>query len=94
MQVDLAPVPVVPVFKHIDPLPRAQREAAALKWNRELGLCQGSLDMCRHVVGSLGSMPIRAVKGRYSAEKILQVTTDIRIGIFLDGQRCRGVPDK
>ncbi len=59
-----------------------------LKRDRELGLCEGGLDMRGHVIGPFGRMAVRTIERRYAAEKILQVMANIRIGIFLDGERC------
>jgi hypothetical protein len=39
-------------------------------------------------------MPVWSVLRSNAIEKILQVVLDIGIGIFLDCQRCRSMPDK
>ena len=85
---------VMPVLKEINSLPCPQAGAALLKRNCELGLCQGALDMRGHVVGPLRGVAIGAIERRDAAEKVLQIMTNIGIGIFLDGQRCRGMTDE
>ena len=42
--------------------------------------------MCWHVVRSLGSMAVWSIPGRNTAKKILQIKTNIRVGIFLNGE--------
>ncbi len=89
-----APVAMLPVFKQEYSLPASQGKAALLQRNGQVGLRQGGLDMRRHVVGALDSVAKGAILGRDSAEKILQIPTHIGVSIFLDGERCRCVPDE
>jgi len=89
-----APLPVLPVFKHIYSLPGPQSKASLLQRDRKVSLRQGCLDMRRHVVGSLGGMAVRAIRWCDAAEKILQIATHIRVGIFLNGERCRCMLDE
>jgi hypothetical protein len=89
-----ASLPVSTVLKDINTLPCPQAGAALLKRNRELGLSQGGLDMRGHVVGPLSGVAIWAIERCDATEKILQIVTDIRVCIFLNGERCRGMLDK
>jgi hypothetical protein len=87
-------VPVVAVFKHIYPLPGTQGRPALLNRDCQLDLCQGCLDVCRHIVGSFSAVPVNAALWCNTSEEIQQVPAHIGIGIFLDGQRCGGVADE
>lgn len=87
-------LPVLPMLKYIYSLPCSQSETALLQRDSKLGLCQGGFDMRRHVIGSLGGMSVRAVLRRDAVEKILQIMAHVRVGIFLDGERGRGVLDE
>ena len=75
------------MFEYINPLPGSQDKPAVLKWNSELGLRQGGLDVRGHVVRSLAGMAIRTMLGSYAREKIVQIQAYVGIGIFLDGKR-------
>ena len=79
-----ASMPVIAVLKDINALPCAQSKATLVKRDRKLGLCQGRFDMRRHIIGSFGAMTVRAIAGRDAAEEVLQITTNIGVGIFLD----------
>jgi len=51
--------------------------------------------MGRHIVGAFGGMPVTSVILRNKPlEKIRQIQHHVRIGIFLNHQRCRCVLDK
>ena len=88
MHHDPASLPVIPVLKHIYTLPRPQCKPALLNWDRELSLRQGCLDMRWHIVGSFCGMAVGAILRCDVAKIILQVEAYIRVGIFLNGERC------
>ena len=50
--------------------------------------------MGRHVVGTLDVVPVGMLARRQPIERIGQVAQHIGIGILLNGQRGRGVPDE
>jgi hypothetical protein len=87
-------VPLVAVFKHIYSLPGTKGWLALLNRNCQLNLCQGRLDMRRHIVGTFSAVPVSAAVWCNMGKEIQQVPADIGIGIFLDGQGCGGVSDK
>ena len=94
VQHHFAPVRRVAVFEHINALPGTQRQPAFVQRDADTGLCQGRADVRRHVVGPFGGMAeARAAFGEIR-EEILQILLHIRIGIFLDQQRGRGMADE
>ena len=82
------------VLEQVDTLPGAERWSSTLHWNCQLGLCQGRLDMRRHVVRAFGRVSVWPVLRCNTGKKGLQVMTYIGIGVFLDGLRGRSVTDK
>jgi hypothetical protein len=82
------------VLDEVDRLPGAERECALQHRDLQRDRCQHRLDVRRHVVRSLGVMAPSGVFGRKSIQRRGQIDEHGRIGIFLDGQRRRGVADE
>ena len=84
----------VAVFPEINALPRAQRQPTMPHRNGEIDRGERSPNMCRHIIGAFNGVNEQAVAIRNEArEKGFQVASHIRIGIFLDEQGSRGVPE-
>ena len=80
-------VPVAPVLKQIDTLPRPEHEPPGLHGYRELGLGQHRADVSRHVVGPLGGVAVEPiVLGYQPLEERLEVADHIGVGVLLDRQ--------
>ena len=95
MQGDFAPVRTNPVLPEVDPLPSAQREAAAGERNRQLDRGQRGADMRGHVVGSFVAMPEQRVAIGYEAsQEAFEISEHVGIGILLHDQTGGCVADE
>ena len=80
------------MLEEIDPLPRAERQAAALHGYGELRLRQCRPQMGGHVVGALGAMTVAAGRLRSDGlEEGLEVGAHLRVCVLLDDERRGGV---
>ena len=75
------------------PLPCSKRELALRDRHAERGVRERRFDMRRHVVRPFDAVndPRRVVRDD-AAEEFLEIAQHVRIGVFLDHQRSRGVP--
>lgn len=88
-------IPLVWAFamlEQVDSLPCAERQPAMVYRDAELRLRQRGANVRSHVVGPFGGMPVEArIIGYQPLEEIGQIDNYVRIGVFLDHQRRRGV---
>ena len=92
MQYDAAAVRPLAMFEQINALPGSQRQLALVNRNRQLRLRESRPDMRRHIVRTLGRVPVQARIFRDQAGKeIGQVGHHVGIGVFLNHERRRGV---
>ena len=97
MHDDLAIMGVVPMFEEVNALPGAQRQRAAGNGNAYRNLRQSRFDMGGHVVRAFHGVDNpghrRIVRGRNKpCKECLQISLDIRVGVFLHQQGTGGVP--
>lgn len=93
---DLSVVRGIAVLKEVNPLPGAQTHLTVLDRNAEADGQKGGFDMGGHVVRAFERVAQIAhagvIRRRDKAAEIgQQITLHIRVGIFLDQQRGRGV---
>jgi hypothetical protein len=82
------------VFPQVNALPGAKRQPALHDWDGEAGCGECGSDVCRHIVIALRGMDKQRVAILDEpVEKALQIPPDIRVCIFLNQQRGRGVTD-
>ena len=75
------------VFPEINPLPRSEREPAALYRNGKVHRRQRRADMRRHVIIALGGVDEQRISIPHQPrKKSVQIAAHIRVGIFLDQQ--------
>src|SRR5271166_4159648 len=81
------------VFKQINALPSTQHHPSVLHRNSEVRLGQGGTNVRSHVVGTLRGVPVKMPVsfGNQASHEVVQIGDDIRIGVFLNYQRSRGM---
>ena len=77
----------IPVFTQIDPLPRAQEQSAVANGHRHGASEHGSLDMGRHIVGTLQCVNVGKAFGNDLVHRHLQVDGNVRVRVLVYGQR-------
>ena len=83
------------MFPQVDRLPGTEGERAADDRDREARRGQGRLDVGRHVVRSLGVVPVQsAAFGHEPVEECLEVAPYVRVRVLLDHEARRGVADE
>src|SRR5207244_5528416 len=93
VQHQLALAAAVPVLPKVDALPGAEREPPRDDRDGERGVRERRLDVCRHVVGSLGIVLVKGIAlGHQPVQPALEILLRRRIGVLLDHQARRGVP--
>ena len=81
---DTPPVRVGAMFPKINSLPRAKRKSSCDEGNAQVHRCERRAHVGGHIILSFSRMPEEPVAVRNEAFKeALQVTADLRIGIFL-----------
>ncbi len=92
MECKLAAVGAAAMLEQVQPLPGAERHAAADHRDRELDLRQRGAEMGGHVVGALVVMGVGGgIFRRDPGEEALEVAAGGGGGVFLDQQRSGGV---
>ena len=92
MERDAAGMAVDRVFPQINALPGAEGEPSAAYGDTQIYRRQRCANMCRHVVVAfLRVYKQRVAIGHQSFEKGLQIALHVRVGIFLDEERGRGM---
>ena len=95
MQDDVADVGLVAVFAQIDRLPHAQNRFAVRDGDVDGHVRQNRADVGGHIVRALERVGIkRIVPRRDAVEKVFQIGQNVGIGVFLNGQSGRSVPDE
>ena len=80
------------MLPEVDALPRAKRHFSVCDRNRKVHRRQGSADVGGHVIVAFSGMNEEPIAIRHQAGKeFLQIAPHIRVGIFLNEQRSRGV---
>ena len=80
------------MLEEINALPGPQNQAPLIERNRKLGKSKSGADMRRHIIGAFHRVPVQAVVFRYQAvEEGVEVVNHVRVGIFLNSERCRGM---
>jgi hypothetical protein len=75
------------VFPKVNPLPGAQRHSALANGDGEIDSRQRGPHVSRHIVVPLNRVREQGIAVRHQAgEEMLQVTSHVRVGIFLDEQ--------
>jgi hypothetical protein len=90
----LALVRAGPVLVKVDALAGPKHRHSFDDRDRELRLGQRCPNVGWHIARSFILMPVSTVAaiGHKAAEKIFQISLDIRGGVLLDQKRCRGAP--
>jgi len=96
---NLALVRTGPMFEKVNSLPSSQHHLPANNRNRQADRQERGLDMGRHIVGALVGMSqighLGVGRGRHEpVKKLGQVSLYLGIGVLLDEERTRGVPDE
>ena len=95
MDDDLAAPALLPMLPQKDPLPGAEGEPPAEDRDAEGGGGEGRLDVRGHVVGSFdGVGEERVVRRHQPLEPGVEVAARGRVGVLLDGEAGRRVPDE
>jgi hypothetical protein len=82
------------MFPKVDALPGPQRQATTGHRHRKTDGRQRSTHVSRHIILTFSGVNKQPVTVRYqSTKEALQVSADIRIGVFLDQKRGGGMPD-
>lgn len=85
----------MPVFPEIDTLPGSQHELPFEYRDRQTGRGKGGFDMCRHVICAFEGMGVMRIVFRHQTiQPGLEIMAGGRVGIFLNQQAGRGMPDK
>ena len=83
------------VLEQVNSLPDSQARFIFLHWYGQLGLGERGPDMCRHVVRAFRLvLEKRIAIGNQPVKKLVQIFQNIRVSVFLNQQRCRGMGDK
>ena len=92
---DRAPSRPEPVLEQIQPLPRSQPQLSRNHWNRLRGRRQSRSNVRRHIVGTLGIVPVNGitVRGR-SLEPTFQILARGGIRVLLNQYAGRSVGDE
>ena len=77
----------VSVFAQIDPLPRSQQQATVANWYRQGTSQHRSLDMGRHIVGTLQGVNVGKAFGNDLVDRHLQVYGHVRVRVLVNRQR-------
>ena len=78
-----------PVFPQENALPGSQGQPALRDRNRQIGGRKGTPNMGRHVIWSFIYMSIERVTiGHQAPKECLEIGLHVRVGIFLNQQRC------
>ena len=81
------------MFPQINALPRAQREASAAQRQAQIHRRQRGADMRGHVIRALAGVGKQRIAVRHETlEKAFEIPAHVRVGVLLDEQRSRGVP--
>ena len=81
------------MFPQVNALPRAQRQASAAQWQAEVHGRERGADVRRHVVRALAGVDKQRIAvGHEALEEPFEIGAHVRIGVFLDEQRGRRVP--
>jgi hypothetical protein len=80
------------MLSDVNALPRAERHFAAGDGYVQGDAVDHRFDMRGHIVGSFGIMNPAGVVGRNALERRDEVGLHLRIGVFLNDKRRRGVP--
>ncbi len=80
------------MLEEIDPLPGTENHPTFPNGNRQAGWKQRRLDVGGHIIRAfhrMGEIPHVGMfgVGNQSAQKVVQITAHIRIGVFLDQKR-------
>ena len=72
----------------------SRAQAGVQDRNLQRGRRQHGLDVGGHVIGAFGVVAPACIFRRKPVERGGQILEHRRVGIFLDGERCRGVADE
>lgn len=82
------------MFAQVDSLPGSQAKFSATDRDRDRTAKHRCLDVRGHVIRPLARVNIRKIFRGNRVKRRFQVSGHIGVGIFVDGQRCRGVLDE
>ena len=82
------------VFAKKNPLPGSQQELPIADRNRQGNAEQGRFDVSRHVIRPFAGMVVRERFRRDFVGKTIQIRRNVRIDIFIERQRRRGMLQK
>jgi hypothetical protein len=95
MQNDFPPVRRTPMFEQIDPLPSAKHQSPRGNRDRKLGWRERGPDMRGHIVRSFRPVEIaHVIFWRGGVEKIFKIGLNVRVCVFLNEERRRGMAAK
>lgn len=83
------------MLEDIDALPRPERHPTVVDRDRQLRQGERGADVGGHVVWPFNGVPVKSVVlRRETAEELIEIVHNVRIGVFLHRQRCGRVLDK
>jgi len=85
---------LIAVFAQVDALPDPEGQRPVAHRNRDARAQHRGFDVSGHVVGAFDGVDEGLVFGDHAIEAGFKIRANIGIGVFVDGQACRGVLDK
>lgn len=83
------------MLENINTLPGPKRQAGIDERNRQLRLGKCRADVRRHIIGAFHGVPVPfRIFRRQPLEEFIEIANHVRVGVFLNGQRRRGVLNK
>ena len=83
------------MLEKIDSLPGSKRKTPIDDRDTERSLCEHASNVARHIVRTLGVMPVPWLVFRHEApEEFVDVAHHIGVRVFLNRQRCGGMANK
>ena len=90
----LRPPAQAAMLAEANPLPCAETEPALVDRNRKRTAEKRCLNVSGHVVGAFLLVSIRKILDSQSIQNSIQIDQHVRVGVFVDRQRCRSVLDE
>jgi len=82
------------MLAQINPLPSSHVQASISHWNADAAAHHRCFHVSGHVIGTFQSVNIGKRFRHRVIHRRFEINSHVRIGVFVDRQRCTGVPDK